>query len=214
MAKTSADRVNSTYYITAAISIRDPEMFSYHTLGPIVSLNSDRMIIRQVTERDNWLLADYYSENHKFLTPWEPKRDQSFYCASGWPTRLKFMVEQQKRTSAAYFLLLDPKQEKVWGTANFTQIVRGCFYACYLGYSVAEKCQGQGLMYEGLTVAIRFMQKKQQMHRIMANYMPRNRRSANLLARLGFEKEGYARDYLMINGVWEDHILTALVTTA
>ncbi|MDQ1883749.1 30S ribosomal protein S5 alanine N-acetyltransferase, partial [Aeromonas salmonicida] len=29
-----------------------------------------------------------------------------------------------------------------------------------------------------------------------------------------FEREGYARDYLMINGRWEDHILTALLNQA
>ncbi len=32
-----------------------------------------------------------------------------------------------------------------------------------------------------------------------------------LLESLGFEKEGYARAYLKIAGVWEDHVLRALV---
>jgi ribosomal-protein-alanine N-acetyltransferase len=41
--------------------------------------------------------------------------------------------------------------------------------------------------------------------------MPRNARSAAVLQKLGFDKEGVARDYLKINGRWEDHILTALV---
>jgi ribosomal-protein-alanine N-acetyltransferase len=45
----------------------------------------------------------------------------------------------------------------------------------------------------------------------MANYMPRNERSAKLLASLGFEREGYAKRYLQIAGQWEDHVLTALV---
>jgi ribosomal-protein-alanine N-acetyltransferase len=44
----------------------------------------------------------------------------------------------------------------------------------------------------------------------MANYMPINTRSAKLLNRLGFKIEGYAEKYLLINGQWEDHILTAL----
>ena len=61
-------------------------------------------------------------------------------------------------------------------------------------------------------VAIRYMQRTQHIHRIMANYMPHNQRSGNLLARLGFEKEGYAKDYLLIDGEWRDHVLTALTT--
>jgi ribosomal-protein-alanine N-acetyltransferase len=45
----------------------------------------------------------------------------------------------------------------------------------------------------------------------MANYMPRNDRSGRLLGRLGFEKEGYAKRYLKIEGLWEDHVLTAKI---
>ncbi len=67
-------------------------------------------------------------------------------------------------------------------------------------------------MFEALTAAIRYMQRTQHIHRIMANYMPHNQRSGDLLARLGFEKEGYAKDYLLIDGEWRDHVLTALTT--
>lgn len=51
----------------------------------------------------------------------------------------------------------------------------------------------------------------QPLHRLMAAHMPANTRSATLLSRLGFEREGYARDYLQIAGRWEDHVLTALL---
>jgi ribosomal-protein-alanine N-acetyltransferase len=36
-------------------------------------------------------------------------------------------------------------------------------------------------------------------------------RSAALLARLGFEREGFARAYLHINGTWEDMVLNSLI---
>ena len=44
----------------------------------------------------------------------------------------------------------------------------------------------------------------------MANYMPINERSGRLLRSLGFQVEGYARDYLYVGGAWRDHVLTAL----
>ena len=47
----------------------------------------------------------------------------------------------------------------------------------------------------------------------MANYMPHNSRSAALLFRLGFEKEGVARSYLKIAGKWQDHVLTSKIAT-
>jgi ribosomal-protein-alanine N-acetyltransferase len=40
-----------------------------------------------------------------------------------------------------------------------------------------------------------------------------NERSGRLLERLGFVREGYARDYLLIAGRWQDHILTSLTNT-
>jgi ribosomal-protein-alanine N-acetyltransferase len=44
----------------------------------------------------------------------------------------------------------------------------------------------------------------------MANYLPENRRSARVLEKLGFRKEGEAKHYLYIDGKWRDHILTSL----
>jgi ribosomal-protein-alanine N-acetyltransferase len=52
------------------------------------------------------------------------------------------------------------------------------------------------------------------LHRVMANYLPENTRSARLLQRLGFETEGVARRYLLIAGEWRDHVLTARVNDA
>ena len=41
-----------------------------------------------------------------------------------------------------------------------------------------------------------------------------NRRSARLLLRLGFVKEGVQRAYLLINGEWHDHVSTSLINDA
>jgi ribosomal-protein-alanine N-acetyltransferase len=48
------------------------------------------------------------------------------------------------------------------------------------------------------------------LHRIMANHRPENVRSARLLERLGFVREGVAKDFLFIDGAWCDHVLTSL----
>ena len=104
----------------------------------------------------------------------------------------------------------DGKMQSTSGNVSFTEIVRGIFQACYLGYGLAQARQGQGLMREALRGAIAHAFGPMGLHRIMANYLPHNRRSANVLKSLGFTVEGYARDYLRINGRWEDHVLTSL----
>lgn len=62
-----------------------------------------------------------------------------------------------------------------------------------------------------LGAGIIYMFREHELHRIMASHMPRNLRSAALLDRLGFEREGYARAYLRIDGRWEDMVLRALI---
>jgi len=45
------------------------------------------------------------------------------------------------------------------------------------------------------------------LHRLEAACIPTNNASIRLLEKTGFVREGYARDYLCINGIWQDHLL-------
>src|SRR4029077_11941499 len=93
----------------------------------------------------------------------------------------------------------------------FSNIIRGPLQACFLGYALGERHQGTGVMTEALRLAIDYMFREMHIHRISANYMPHNTASAAVLKRLGFTVEGYSRDYLRIEGRWQDHILTSLL---
>ncbi|MDF1837178.1 MAG: GNAT family N-acetyltransferase, partial [Planctomycetota bacterium] len=66
-------------------------------------------------------------------------------------------------------------------------------------------------MTEALEGVVKFAFEELGLHRLMANYIPSNAASARALAKAGFEKEGFARSYLLINDVWEDHILTSRI---
>ncbi|NQY52191.1 MAG: GNAT family N-acetyltransferase [Campylobacteraceae bacterium] len=107
------------------------------------------------------------------------------------------------------FVALDKDTSEIVGVCSFTGIVRGVFQACFLGYSVTRKFEGQGYMTEILEASISYMFDVVGLNRVMANYMPCNTASEKVLLKLGFEKEGIARRYLKIAGNWEDHILTS-----
>ncbi len=66
-------------------------------------------------------------------------------------------------------------------------------------------------MFEVAQASIKHMFEVVRVHRIMANHLPENFRSEKLLKRLGFDREGYARNYLKINGQWRDHLLNSLI---
>ena len=120
-------------------------------------------------------------------------------------------VNNMHAGNALCFLLFEPKSGEVLARCNYANIVKGVFQACHLGFSLAESAQGRGLMKKTLQVTNRHCFEQLGLHRIMANHLPRNVRSERLLESLGFEKEGYARAYLKIAGVWEDHTLRSLI---
>ena len=49
------------------------------------------------------------------------------------------------------------------------------------------------------------------LHRIEAVCIPTNASSVRVLEKCGFTREGLARRYLCINGVWQDHLLFGLL---
>jgi ribosomal-protein-alanine N-acetyltransferase len=98
----------------------------------------------------------------------------------------------------------------VIGQISFTSYTRGPHQSCNLGYNIDHRFEGRGLMKEALVGAIQHAFQRLKFHRIAANYMPVNERSGRVLRRLGFNVEGYARDYLFLAGAWRDHVLTAL----
>ncbi|MCE5233504.1 MAG: ribosomal protein S5-alanine N-acetyltransferase [Mizugakiibacter sp.] len=156
-------------------------------------------------------IAAYYCANREHLEPWEPLRDAAFYTVAGWRARAADLRAAFARGTAAPLVVLAPEAERVIGICQFSQIVRGSFQACYLGYSLGREWEGRGLMREAAAAGIAYVFDTLGLHRIMANHMPRNERSARLLQHLGFEREGYARAYLNIAGRWEDHVLNALI---
>lgn len=174
-------------------------------------IESDRLLLRMATRRDAPAILTYYLENKDFLAAFEPTRSEGFYTVEFWQEQVeKSMFEYSYDQSLKLCLFAKHDLTRIIGKVNFHQMQRGVSQSCVLGYSLAAAEQGQGYMTEILQSAIAYLFTDQNFHRITANYMPRNQRSANVLRRLGFVVEGYARDYLLINGHWEDHILTSL----
>jgi ribosomal-protein-alanine N-acetyltransferase len=174
-------------------------------------LRTPRTQSRLLKIADAPALLTYRLENREHLTPWEPLRDAAFYTIEGCRTSIVQWTEVARGGIAWPFMVFDASGKEIIASFTFANIVRGVFQATHLGYGIAARHQGKGLMAEALRVGIDYAFVDLDLHRVMANYMPRNERSGRLLERLGFQREGFAEHYLKIHGVWEDHVLTALV---
>lgn len=90
---------------------------------------------------------------------------------------------------------------------SYWAIEHGDFQACTISFMLDEPLQGRGLMYAAAEPAVREVLSRYSLHRVMATHLPENLRSARLLRKLGFVVEGYARDFVIINGQWRDNVL-------
>jgi ribosomal-protein-alanine N-acetyltransferase len=174
-------------------------------------ITSDRLLLRVAIPEDIPHIIKYFNDNKTYLTPFYPRWADGFFTEEYWQYQVENnFLEFINDHSLKLFIYIRNKPTQIIGTVNFSNFVRGSAHFCYVGYSLAETAQNKGYMTEALKAATDYVFQELNIHRIMANYMPHNRRSGNVLKRLGFVVEGYARDYLMINGKWEDHILTSL----
>lgn len=99
------------------------------------------------------------------------------------------------------------------GVVNITNMVMGPFCSAYLGYYAFSGFERQGLMREGLTLAVRHAFRTLKLHRLEANIQPGNTASLALARSCGFSKEGYSPRYLKIGGRWRDHERWAIVAS-
>lgn len=183
--------------------------------GPVV-LHSDRLLIRTLGPAGAPRVVSWLARSRAHLEPWSTF-PEGFFTVPYWERRLaaadKALAEGR---GVSFWLILEEDESdgpdgRIIGACNYSNIVRSAFQACHLGYNLDPSFEGRGYMREALQTTLAYMFDTVGLHRVMANYMPDNLRSGGLLRRLGFVVEGYAKDYLFINGAWRDHVLTALV---
>lgn len=158
-------------------------------------------------------LADFHERNRAHLAPWDPPTEADFFTEAVQAQRLRDAAAAfAAGTGFRYLLQPIGDTHRVIGTLNFSNIVRGAFHSCNLGYALDQPYEGQALMTEALRCAIGEMFSPQiNLHRIQAAYRPENWRSAEVLKRLNFHDEGVCPDYLFIDGAWRVHRLVALL---
>jgi ribosomal-protein-alanine N-acetyltransferase len=175
-------------------------------------IETQRLIIRLPEVADVREIIRYYRENREHLQPFSPTYPPDFLDEATWLEQVRTRLpEFAAGAGFRAFIFARELPNRIIGNLNLTQVHRGAFQSCVLGYNLAADEQGKGYMTEAVDGAMAFAFEAWRLHRVAANYMPRNTRSGAVLARCGFKVEGTAPAYLLIDGRWEDHVLTAIV---
>lgn len=153
------------------------------------------------------------SDSRAFLTPWEPIWAADDLTESAFRRRVLRNQQEYSSGQAVSLLIFARESGALLGGLTIGYIRRGSAQSCMIGYWMGQMHAGKGHMLAALNLAIPYIFSVLQLHRIEAACIPDNERSIRVLEKAGFQREGYAREYLKINGAWRDHIMFSLLNT-
>lgn len=171
-----------------------------------ITLETNRLILKTPNLDDMPAFLEYLSNNKDFFKVWTPARTENFFHISTQKERLRGRILEMLSESAFHFHIHEKANLKeVVGDMGISNIIRGPFQNCTIGYKIAAEKRKKGFMSEAVERLVRFIFEDLKLHRVEANIIPRNVASIKLIEKLGFEKEGLSKRFLKINGEWEDH---------
>ena len=183
-------------------------MALFRSVGePELAIRGQRIYLRAplMTDHNEW--ASLREQSRDFLTPWEPIWPADDLTRAAFRRRLKRYDEDQRTDQAYAFLIFRNEDHALLGGITLANLRRGVAQAGSIGYWIGEPYARQGYMSTALRALIPYAFESLRLHRLEAACIPTNAASIRLLEKSGFTREGYAREYLCINGVWADHLL-------
>jgi ribosomal-protein-alanine N-acetyltransferase len=178
-------------------------------VDPAPLLRGDGLYLRPAQADDYLAWSTLRDSSRQFLTPWEPTWPADDLTRAAFRRRLGRQGEEIARDESFAFLIFDETSNALLGGITIGGIRRGVAQAASLGYWMGAPHAGKGRMTRAVAAAVAFGFSTLRLHRLEAACIPSNVASATLLERNGFQREGFARAYLCINGAWRDHCLFA-----
>jgi [ribosomal protein S5]-alanine N-acetyltransferase len=176
---------------------------------PGLTITGDRVTLRlpQMADFEEWTALREASRD--FLVPWEPTWPADDLSRGAFRRRMKRYTEDQRNDLAYPYFIFRHEDQKLVGGLTLTNIRRGVAQAGSLGYWMGVAYARRGYMSAAVSAFVPFAFSTLKLRRIEAACIPENTASVRLLEKTGFVREGYAREYLCINGSWQDHLLYA-----
>ena len=178
---------------------------SYNFKKNSLELNGDNVLLRPPLYSDwtNW--SKVREKNKLYLQPWEPLWSPGELERSSFVKRVRMFEKFSTNDEAYSFLIFKNEYAEFIGELNISNIQRGIIQSCSIGYWIAKKYEGLGMMSESLELVKSFIFNQLKLHRIEAACLPHNSPSLKVLLKNGFKIEGTARKLLKINNKWQDH---------
>lgn len=175
-------------------------------------LRGPRVVLRGPQRGDYVSWRNLRRDSREFLKPFEPRWSEADLTRSVFMARLRRGRLEAGQGTDYNFLVFEAEARQQWlvGGLTLSNIRRRAAQHATLGYWMGRKYAGQGLMTEAVSVVVPFVFATLGLHRLHAACLPDNHASRRVLEKNGFREEGYAENYLQIDGRWADHVLFGL----
>jgi ribosomal-protein-alanine N-acetyltransferase len=155
--------------------------------------------------------AELRAMSRQHLTVWEPQWARDELTRSAFRRRLRQYQRELREDQGYAFLIFRHAGGTLIGGLSVSNVRRGVAQAASIGYWIGAPHVRRGHMTDAVKAVLPFAFVTLGLHRLEAACLPHNLPSTRVLEKAGFKREGMARRYLKINGVWQDHDLFALL---
>jgi len=178
--------------------------------GPVVEGRGVMLRPPRIGDYQAW--ADLREASRDYLQPWEPAWPDDDLTRAAFRRRLTVYGREMELGNAWPFFIFDPRGRTLMGAITLSNVRRGVAETGTLGYWIGRPFAGDGHATGAVRAVSRHAFQSLKLHRLEASCLPANVASRRVLEKSGFRREGEARAYLKINGVWADHLLFGLLS--
>lgn len=188
-------------------------MLNWLAPNPTPVLTGPRVVLRAPRSRDYAAWRDLRRASRDFLKPFEPRWTDADLNRRAYASRVRRGADEALRGTDFGFHIFETTtdgREMLAGGLTISNIRRRAAQYANLGYWMGQSFAGRGLMTEAVSLVLPFFFDQLGLHRLHAAFLPHNIASRRVLEKNGFREEGFAPNYLQIDGKWADHVLFGL----
>lgn len=174
-------------------------------------LSTDRLFLRlpDLNDHLNWVALR--REGSDQLQACEPSWSPDHFSKAAFKNRVKWAKKAVEDNKAVPFFIERQSDGALLGAITLDNIRSGPNRSAEIGYWMGRVYQRQGYMREAIDGVLHYAFEQKGISRVEAACLPENAASRTLLEKSGFHYEGVAKAYLEIAGLWQDHVIYAVL---
>ncbi len=177
-------------------------------------LEAQGLRLRLPRKRDFDAWQSLRAKSRTFLKPYEPRWSDLDLTRPVFEKRVSRALRDARSAAEYSFLIFEIAGEKEVMLGGITLSNIRYRAACHanLGYWMGIDQAGNGQMSKAVGICMKFAFGPLHLRRVQAACLPGNAPSRRVLEKNGFVEEGFAEQYLQIDGEWRDHVLYGLTS--